>query len=79
MTGPVSHAPEVAAGADQPLAQVLLPDPVDQDPGGEGVLGTRNPAGQGQPPSAAVTLGRVRDMGSASFDNPLKCPPFHDL
>ena len=46
---------EVVGRGDQPPAEVVLPDPVDHDPGGQGVRRVDQPAGQLQP---AALLGR---------------------
>ena len=36
-------------GFDQPAPEILLPDPVDHDPGGERVVGFKEPAGEIEP------------------------------
>ena len=41
--------PEIAGGADQPRAEDLLPEPVDGDASGQGVLGSDQPLRQAEP------------------------------
>ena len=43
---------EVAGGLDQARAEVVLPDAIDQDAGGEGVAGRGDGSGQFEPPVA---------------------------
>src|SRR3954468_16937716 len=43
---PLSHAAEVAGGADQASAEVALPDPVNQDPGGQRIVRACERAGE---------------------------------
>ncbi len=51
----VPLGPEVARRPDDPPAEVVLPDPVGHDPGGQGVVGAGDPVGQDRP-----TAGRLR-------------------
>ena len=44
---------EVVRGGDDPVAEVLLPDPVDEDPRGQGMIGPGEPAREGEPPPRA--------------------------
>src|SRR3954462_10190119 len=46
VAGPLAHCPEVAGGGDEASAEVTLPDAVDQDPGGEGIVGAGDRASQ---------------------------------
>src|SRR4051812_41847082 len=51
MAGAVSPGPEVVDRLDQPGTEMVVPEPVDQDPGGQRVLGRDQPAGE---PGAGV-------------------------
>ena len=49
---------EVARGGHEALAEVVLPDPVDDHAGRERIVGPAQPAGQGEPPAGRARRGR---------------------
>ena len=56
MTGPAAVESEVVGGLDDARAEVVMPEPVDDDPGEERVRRMRQPLGQHP---AAIGLGGV--------------------
>ena len=52
MSWPLSTFAEIIGSADQALAEMMLPDPVDHDAGGQRIVGARQPVGQLQPAAA---------------------------
>ena len=42
-----SHAPEIGGGSDQPSTEMVMPNPVHQNPGGQWVGGAGDPLRQG--------------------------------
>ena len=53
MRRPVAALAEIVGGADQSLAEVMLPDPIDHDAGRQRMIGACQPVGQ-LPPAAAL-------------------------
>ena len=49
MAGGLAQPAEIAGSANQAASEVILPDPVDDHPGRERVVGPAEPAGQRQP------------------------------
>ena len=62
MRGRFAHLAEVLERGDDAAAEVLLPEPVDDDPGGERVVGRGDPARQGEAPARGAPVG-PRDLG----------------
>ena len=60
MGGPLSVVAEVAGGTDDASPEVVMPDPVDDHAGGQGVRGIDEPFGQGQ---ASLRLRAARRPG----------------
>src|SRR5690606_32851019 len=57
MAGAFAELAEVGGGGDEAAAEVVLPDPVDEDAGGEGVVRPRQRAGQGE--AGGLRIGEV--------------------
>lgn len=55
--GRVAETAEVAGGGGEALTEVLLPNAVDEDAGGQGVLAGGDPAGEGGAAAGAVREG----------------------
>ena len=53
MRRPFAALAEIVGGADQALAEVVLPDPIDHDAGRQRMVGARQPVGQ-LPPAAPL-------------------------
>ena len=54
MRRPVALEAEVVRRADDPAAEVMLPDPVGHDPGRQRVVGRGDPVGQHEAPAAGL-------------------------
>ena len=66
---PVAPAAEIVGGADQSLAEVMLPDPIDHHAGRQGMIGARQPVGQ-LPPAAPLGDPRRRVRPSGCEESP---------
>ena len=70
MAGCLAHAAEVARRAGQAPPEMVLPDPVDDDAGREGIVGPAQPASQGQPPPRGLRgRGRRFDSGRPGIEH----------
>ena len=56
MTWSKAHVPEIGGSGHEATAEMVVPDTVDHDPGGEGVLRFGQPLGEGD---AAIAFGCV--------------------
>ena len=65
--GPFAVDAEVVGGGDQPDAEVPLPDPVDDDPGPQGILRVGEPPGEVRPAPGVGGIGRDLDVGRISL------------
>ncbi len=66
MRRPTATPAEVVLGGYQPAPEVSRPDPIDHDPGGQGILGTGQPSGQLEP--ATTVISAVQRIAAEDFE-----------
>lgn len=66
MGGGFAVAAKIGRGADDAFAEVALPEAIDDDAGGEGILVRRDPFGEGE--AAAVAAAGEGDFGGFVFE-----------
>ena len=72
MAGPVAQFPEIRRSPDEWPVEMLLPDPIDDDPGSEGVIRPRQPTGEGGPASRGTPSWIEFRGGTVRRDDPQK-------
>ena len=65
MRGAVAHAAEVVGRADDAGAQMVMPDPIDDDAAGQRMMGSTQPSSEGQVTTGSVTDRSQGDVGRA--------------
>src|SRR5205823_2108723 len=65
MRGGLSHIAEIIGSANQSLAEVVLPDAIDEHPHQNGVAGVDQSAGKLEPPASLIGPGK-RLIGSSN-------------
>ena len=75
VAGGLAQPAEVARRADQAAAEMVLPDPVDDDAGRQRIVGPAQPASQGQPPPGGLRAPRATArFAPASGRGPTEIP-----